>query len=441
MSDVIQEPVIEVKGLSKKYVISHERKAEYGSIRDSIVSFVKKPFEKRGQHLGAEERAEEFWALKDISFTVNKGEIFGVIGRNGSGKSTLLKTLSRIISPTSGEAIIRGNTASLLEVGTGFHPELTGRENIFFNGSMLGMSRDEIGKKFDEIVKFAEIEKFLDTPVKFYSSGMYVRLAFSVAAHLEPDVLILDEVLAVGDEAFQRKSLNKILQTINNGTTVLFVSHSMGSVSKLCSRGMLLDHGNVSFIGGVEELVDKYNQQNAEAAEDEDRQPLETSWHKDPNTSSSNPIEATALEIKNKDGSSIDKPFKNNVEHFIDITLDIKEPSSEYYLGLVVSNEYNTPIFVTSNKDIEDTEVPLARKGKQVIRFVLPAHFLNSGKYKAALFYGIHNKIWYEEPEQPGNPTISFRINGGLSSSPTWQVPRSGYVAPIFKWQNAGKEE
>jgi lipopolysaccharide transport system ATP-binding protein len=183
-------PVIEVKGISKKYLISHEQKAQYGSLRDNIAGFVKKPFEKSGQNLSARQEIEEFWALKDVSFNVNKGEIFGIVGRNGSGKSTLLKTLSRIISPTKGEAIIRGRTASLLEVGTGFHPELTGRENIYFNGSMLGMSKSEISSKFNEIVEFAEIHRFLDTPVKFYSSGMYVRLAFSVAAHLEPDVLI-----------------------------------------------------------------------------------------------------------------------------------------------------------------------------------------------------------------------------------------------------------
>ena len=434
-----QQPVIEVKNLSKKYTISHEQKAEYGSFRDTLVSLVKRPFEKKGQHFGAEEKHEEFWALKDISFEVQKGEIFGVIGRNGSGKSTLLKTLSRIITPTTGEAIIRGTTASLLEVGTGFHPELTGRENIFFNGSMLGMSRDEIGKKFDEIVKFAEIEKFLDTPVKFYSSGMYVRLAFSVAAHLEPDVLILDEVLAVGDEAFQRKSLNKILQTIHTGTTVLFVSHSMGSVAKLCSRGLLLDKGRVDFIGDVEELVDKYNQRNAEDISKTSEAVLSPHWHADGKLTSDT-IEARSMALLNSDLSKVDGPLKNNEEHHIDISFDIKSPLEQYYIGIVVANEYNTPIFVTANRDVVGLEVPRRSAGMQTVRFTLPAHYLNSGIYKASLFYGIHGKVWYAEPESQESPSIKFQIDGGLSDSPEWKVPRSGYMAPVFEWKNVDKE-
>lgn len=429
------QPVIEVKNLGKKYIISHEQKAEYGSLRDSIVSFLKKPFEKKGQSLSSEEKKEEFWALKDVSFEVNKGEIFGVIGRNGSGKSTLLKTLSRIITPTTGEAIIRGTTASLLEVGTGFHPELTGRENIFFNGSMLGMSRDEIGKKFDEIVHFAEIEKFLDTPVKFYSSGMYVRLAFSVAAHLEPDVLILDEVLSVGDEAFQRKSLNKILQTINSGTTVLFVSHSMDSISKLCSRGLLLNKGAVDFIGGVEELVSKYNERNAEEINRTSKDALSMRWAPGKVVSNGH-IDALEIKMLDADGHEAIGAIRHDSDYSIDIRFNILKPSSDYYIGIVVANEYSTPIFVTSNKDILDQQVPKNVIGEHTIRFTLPRHYLNTGIYKASLFYGEHGRLWYEEPESPDNPSIIFRIEGGLSKSPQWKTPRSGYMAPVFEWEN-----
>ena len=202
---------------------------------------------------------DEFWALRDVSFDVQPGEVIGVIGRNGAGKSTLLKILSRITEPTSGEARIRGRVASLLEVGTGFHPELTGRENVFLNGAILGMTKQEIRNKFDEIVAFAEIEKFVDTPVKRYSSGMYVRLAFAVAAHLEPEILIVDEVLAVGDASFQKKCLGKMQEVSGrDGRTVLFVSHNMTAVQSLCSRGILMKNGQTAFIGNIEECVRQY---------------------------------------------------------------------------------------------------------------------------------------------------------------------------------------
>ena len=247
------KPAIEVKNLSKSYIINHKDRASYKTIKDDFTSLVKRPFSKLENH------EEKFWALKDVSFEIEPGEIFGVIGRNGSGKSTLLTILSRIVQPTRGSVTMRGRVAGLLEVGTGFHPELTGRENIFFNGSMLGMSKKEIEKKFDEIVAFSEVEKFIDTPVKFYSSGMYVRLAFSVAAHLDPDILILDEVLAVGDANFQKKSMGKIKSIMkNSGTTVLFVSHSMTTVRQLCKQSMLLENGSLKYIGDSDYVADKY---------------------------------------------------------------------------------------------------------------------------------------------------------------------------------------
>jgi lipopolysaccharide transport system ATP-binding protein len=246
------KPAIEVRGIGKRYTINHKNKASYSTLKDDFGHLFTAPFSKR------ESKEEHFWALKNVSFDVMPGEIFGVIGRNGSGKSTLLKILSRIVDPTEGHIKLHGKTASLLEVGTGFHPELTGRENIYFNGSMIGMSRVEIQSKFNDIVDFSEVEKFIDTPVKFYSSGMYVRLAFSVAAYLEPDILILDEVLAVGDARFQQKSLNKILKTMEEGRTVIFVSHSMDAVRKLCSCGLLLENGAVEHSGNIDELIERY---------------------------------------------------------------------------------------------------------------------------------------------------------------------------------------
>jgi lipopolysaccharide transport system ATP-binding protein len=252
--------MITVEGLGKKYRIRHEQAAHYTALRDVIAQRIRSPFARRG------DQGEDFWALKDVSFAVRSGEVVGIIGRNGAGKSTLLKVLSRITEPTTGRVTLEGRVSSLLEVGTGFHPELSGRENIFLNAAILGMTRAETALKFDEIVAFAEIERFLDTPVKRYSSGMYMRLAFAVAAHLEPEVLVVDEVLAVGDAEFQRKCLGKMQDVSRGGRTVLFVSHNLAAVRALCSRAVWLDQGRVAFDGDVESCVDKYQAQTARAA-------------------------------------------------------------------------------------------------------------------------------------------------------------------------------
>ena len=286
---------IRVENLSKKYVISHQREQgwKYIALRDVIAERLTAPWRALasrfryseatsncngeppasvGTHLNhqlqaqtlasAHARREDFWALKDVCFQVNHGEVVGVIGRNAAGKSTLLKTLSRITEPTTGRIEIEGRVASLLEVGTGFHPELTGRENIYLNGAILGMTRAEIRAKFDDIVAFAEVESFLDTPVKRYSSGMYVRLAFAVAAHLEPEILIVDEVLAVGDAEFQRKCLGKMSEVARGGRTVLFVSHSMSAIRALCSRAVVMHQGRVDFDGKVAQAIDLYSANN-----------------------------------------------------------------------------------------------------------------------------------------------------------------------------------
>ena len=262
MSDDV---VIRAEGLGKKYVIGHEAERErYPTLRDVLARGARNAWRKtvdmaRGRAIVAGDRVEEFWALKDVSFEVKRGEVLGIIGRNGAGKSTLLKILSRITEPTEGRVTINGRVASLLEVGTGFHPELTGRENIYLNGAILGMTRAEIKRKFDEIVAFAEIEKFLDTPVKRYSSGMYVRLAFAVAAHLEPEILIVDEVLAVGDAEFQKKCLGKMREVSRTqGRTVLFVSHNMEAVLKLCTRAICFKTGCIEAIGDAKTIVPAY---------------------------------------------------------------------------------------------------------------------------------------------------------------------------------------
>jgi len=254
MSNVI----ISAKNIGKKYIIRHNREA-YLTLRDQIAETSKTLAKKIIKPKSSQQKIEEvFWALKDISFDIERGERVGIIGRNGAGKSTLLKILSRITEPTTGEIRMQGRVASLLEVGTGFHQELTGRENIYLNGAILGMGKKEISRKFDEIINFAGVEKFLDTPVKRYSSGMYVRLAFAVAAHLEPEILIVDEVLAVGDAQFQRKCLNKMDEVARGGRTVLFVSHNMAAISSLCEKCILLDKGKIIAQGATDPVIKKY---------------------------------------------------------------------------------------------------------------------------------------------------------------------------------------
>lgn len=258
MSDV----AVRVEGLSKKYLIGSKQK-QFTRLGDQMAEMVMSPFRRAGRLLRGESRSaseldQEFWALRDVSVEIKHGEIIGVIGHNGAGKSTLLKILSQITEPTTGYADIFGRVGSLLEVGTGFHPELTGRENVYLNGSILGMRRAEIDRKFDEIVDFAEIEQFIDTPVKHYSSGMYVRLAFSVAAHLEPEILLIDEVLAVGDVGFQKKSLGKMENVSQQGRTVIFVSHNMNALQRLCPRSVLLDHGRLVALDSTNKVIEKY---------------------------------------------------------------------------------------------------------------------------------------------------------------------------------------
>ena len=299
MSDI----AIKVENLGKSYLVGHNsaQAERYTALRDVIVRNTRNLKRKTRDMLAGRaiiqgDEVEEFWALKDVSFEIKRGETVGIIGRNGAGKSTLLKILSRITEPDKGRITINGRVASLLEVGTGFHPELTGRENIFLNGAILGMKRTEIRDKFDEIVSFAELEKFLDTPVKRYSSGMYVRLAFAVAAHLEPEILVVDEVLAVGDAQFQRKCLGKLEQIGQNGRTVLFVSHDMAAIQHLCSTAILLEHGQLSEQGTQNHVVTAYLSKNAD-------DPL-TSLNNRIDRKGDGSVRITELMIEDADGNS-----------------------------------------------------------------------------------------------------------------------------------------
>lgn len=333
------KPVIQVSDVSKSYRISHQSQAAYRTLKDDFGNFLKKPFGGGGQ----KDNQETFWALKDINFEVNQGDAFGIVGENGSGKSTLLKILSRIVDPTSGTVQLHGKVASMLEVGTGFHPELTGRENIYFNGSMLGMSRQEIRKKFDEIVAFSEVEKFLDTPVKFYSSGMYVRLAFSVAAHLDSDILIIDEVLAVGDAKFQKKSLNKMTSIAKDGRTILFVSHSMGSVKQLCSKAMLLDKGHIKYIGEAEFVTDQYLSKNIPPHQ-------ETDFKENPKKRAQfSTIKLIDENNQEQEAFDLDEPWTVSLKY------RVRETCEKAMLGIVILTIDGTPIYMTSSSDYSKT--------------------------------------------------------------------------------------
>ncbi|MCX8125312.1 MAG: ABC transporter ATP-binding protein, partial [Spirochaetes bacterium] len=324
------------------------------------------------------------WALKDVSFEVKRGETVGIIGRNGAGKSTLLKILSRITEPTTGRVILRGRVASLLEVGTGFHPELTGRENIYLNGAILGMSRAEIKRKFDEIVAFAEIEKFLDTPVKRYSSGMYVRLAFAVAAHLEPEILLVDEVLAVGDAAFQKKCLGKMGEVAKEGRTVLFVSHNMVAIENLCQRGIILDEGKMSFAGAIKNVIRKYiSRVQIEAktglAERQDRRGSQ--W-----------LIFDRIGIYDSEGNELQQVMSGQN---ICIRLYYKSKQEKRDASVLVAfNIRNSQGYLLANLNSEDTgqgNLEIYHNGYFECRW--PKFNLRSGSYECTLFCSVNGEI------------------------------------------------
>ncbi len=338
------EPIIEVKNISKQYKISHQR-GGYISLRDVIMTIIKSPFsflKQKAKSVAGLAKKEDFWALKGVDFTVNKGEVIGVIGHNGAGKSTLLKILSQITPPTEGEIIMRGTVGSLLEVGTGFHPELTGRENIFLNGAILGMPRKEIAAKFDQIVDFAGIEKFLDTPVKYYSSGMYVRLAFSVAAHMEPDILLVDEVLAVGDAEFQKKCLGKMEEvTHKDGRTIIFVSHNLAAIQKLCKKCILLEKGKVVAAGPTNTILDLYSQSRDEVKRTYDITP--------PKDRQDSRGYASLIHIEDVSGTAVDS-IPIGIPWRVRVQFSIKEPLQSFVIAMSLKTTNGTVIRTTWSK-------------------------------------------------------------------------------------------
>jgi lipopolysaccharide transport system ATP-binding protein len=394
----MKHPVIEIENLSKVYTIGHQHQVQYETLRDNIGRIARKPLELlTGQRLDK----EQLWALKNVSFSVEQGDVVGIIGRNGSGKSTLLKVLSRITQPTEGRATMRGRVASLLEVGTGFHPELTGRENIFLNGAILGMSKREISKKFDEIVAFSEVEKFLDTPVKFYSSGMYVRLAFAVAAHLDPDILIVDEVLAVGDAAFQKKSLGKMSSVAKEGRTILFVSHNLSAIQNICNRAIILNKGELAFDGETKKAVARYlSYTTSETGYALLDQPRQTSKLRFQSVGLSDTTAHRRAEFQAGD------PIR------VELDYEVTQEGKEYQLVIEVWNEDGSCIFATSNFDQNP-----AGMNKKIVpgryRAVcdLPTHELRDGRYYLSFSSSIPGVEMLDEVPYP----ISFILEGGDS--------------------------
>jgi lipopolysaccharide transport system ATP-binding protein len=376
--------VITVENLSKKFVIGHEETEKYTTLRDVLTRRTKKFFSfprKTVTHT-----KEEFWALKDINFDIQQGDRVGIIGRNGAGKSTLLKLLSRITEPTQGRITIRGRVASLLEVGTGFHPELTGRENIFLNGAILGMNRAEIRKKFDEIVAFAEVEKFLDTPVKRYSSGMYVRLAFAVAAHLEPEILVVDEVLAVGDAQFQKKCLGKMGEVSRSeGRTILFVSHQMGTILQLCNKGILLNNGQLVVNDNIERVVDRYISENAAAGNKIDKDII-----------NDNDIQFRKIFMTNADGD-IKSEYRFDEEVFVRVELFLPKFYDSLELAMRLLDKHKRAVFTIHEKlDRYFDQNPIV-----ILNIVIPKIFLTPGQYSWVMcinhpgvsLYDVHEDI------------------------------------------------
>jgi len=403
------KPAIEIKGLSKAYMIGHEQEAQLGTMtfRDSLTNLAKKPLELLTGH---QLKKEKFWALKNIKLDIQQGDVVGIIGRNGSGKSTLLKVLSRIVEPTQGEAILRGRVASLLEVGTGFHPELTGRENVYFNGAILGMSRKEIKSKFDEIVAFSEVEKFLDTPVKFYSSGMYVRLAFAVAAHLDPDILIVDEVLAVGDAGFQKKSLKKMKSVADSGRTVVYVSHSMGSVKQLCNKAALLKQGELIEYGNVDKVINRYMTSSAAVLDSNQRQVVEIAREK------------VKFENFKVNGLAVeDEPEILSGENLkITTEFTAETGGQDLCVGFSLKSQSDGVYAVLTHSHLEGVKYTLGRKGSVTASLKVPK--LAPGNYTLEMQVWINSKHYVQEQELCDIqilPAAAFRTQAVLASFPS----------------------
>jgi lipopolysaccharide transport system ATP-binding protein len=416
MSDI----AIRVEGLGKKYRIG-AMPTGYRTLRDALVSSV------RNMGSGGFRRSyDTIWAIRDVSFELHRGQVLGIIGRNGAGKSTLLKLLSKVTEPTEGFAEIHGRVGSLLEVGTGFHPELTGRENIFLNGAILGMKRAEIEAKFDEIVDFAEVRTFIETPVKRYSSGMYLRLAFAVAAHLEPEILVVDEVLAVGDAEFQRKCLGKMSDVAHEGRTVLFVSHNMSAIQRLTEETIVLDKGRVAMRAPTPEAVDFYMTSEMSRSG-------EYTWEGNV-TGDDNPFNPIALRVVDHQGRVVDQiPSTESFSLEFEYALD--EDITGLRVGLYLYTSRGEPVFTSFDTDDPDRYERLVerRKGKYVSRCRVPEDFLNGGTF----VLGVNASTFQIRSYFTDEHTLIFTVDPTGAPGTQWAEPRRGPVRPALEWEVA----
>lgn len=412
-----------IEGIGKKYRIG--KKEKYKTLRDVLASTFSAPFRKAGRLLRGEvsvaaELDETIWALEEVSFEVKRGEVIGIIGGNGAGKSTLLKILSRITEPTTGFAEVHGRVGSLLEVGTGFHQELTGRENIYLNGAILGMKRAEIDRKFDEIVAFAEVEKFIDTPVKHYSSGMYLRLAFAVAAHLEPEILLVDEVLAVGDAGFQKKCLGKMGNVAKEGRTVLFVSHNMGAITQLCGTAVQLEKGRLKRIGPSAEVVTAYLSSSIGTE-------VKSSW-------SNESLESNHAEVQFKSVRllSIDEQPQTivnfNESILIEIAYDVKVPIRNLSITFHLFDSMNNLVFESMDSDMPEWNGRVRDPGLYLATAKIPPYFLKPGRYYLSFASFVENSKIIEHLEG----ILTFEVS---AVGYTFHPKRWGIVSPVLDWK------
>jgi len=429
------KPVIHVENLSKRYRIGLATQ-RYRTLSESISQALSKPFRQAGaiirRSVGQDvlQPGEDYiWALQDINFEVHHGQVLGIIGRNGAGKSTLLKVLSRITEPTAGSVTIQGRVGSLLEVGTGFHPELTGRENIYLNGAILGMKNAEIERKFDEIVAFSEVEQFIDTPVKRYSSGMYLRLAFAVAAHLEPEILVVDEVLAVGDAEFQKKCLGKMGDVAQQGRTVLFVSHNMSAVLRLTQESIVLEKGKLVLRAPSSEAVDYYlSAGNSKAGE--------CIWDADEVPADAIPFRPIALRVRDQKGDVVDTI--RSVEPFaIEMEYSLSAPLTGLRIGIYLSTARGE--YVLTSFDTDD-ETHFEKHGSRpaghyISGCVLPADFLNGGRYTLGVNASTYRVRRYFMDEQ----ALTFNVDTSGAPGMQWAEPRLGVLRPRLEWKIESK--
>ena len=420
---------ISVKNIGKQYKIgAAETKFRYNMLRDVIVDTVAAPVRLAKAMIGKSDRRlnqNYVWALKDVSFDLEEGKVLGIVGRNGAGKSTLLKILSRVTDPTTGSVTVRGRVGSLLEVGTGFHPELTGRENIYMNGAILGMKRSEIESKFDEIVDFSEVSQFIDTPVKRYSSGMYLRLAFAVAAHLEPEILVVDEVLAVGDAEFQKKCLGKMGDVAQQGRTVLFVSHNMSAILRLTQEAVVLNKGQLIMRGPTQEAVDYYLSSGQSQAG-------ERTWDADEVPATSAPFMPISLKVKERSGKIVDT-IRSTETVTVEFEYKLSSPVTGLRVGLYISTMRGEYVFTSFDTDTPELyeKFDSRNAGHYISRAELPADIFNEGRYMVgvnASSFGVRRYFMDEN-------ALAFNVDISGAPGTQWGEPRVGPIRPRLNWK------